>query len=91
LTSNLRQSRRAEGSEAVLVNSGVGFVGQGILTFHATVAEGDAAAAGAWASRPRRGFLDLFQRVPQRSACVTKIPQHLVEEIGSEYLYRAIE
>src|ERR1035441_10875913 len=46
---------------------GVGFICQGVLTFHATVAESEAAAASTWASCPRRRVTVFFQSVPQRT------------------------
>jgi hypothetical protein len=67
------------------VLSAGGFFSPGILAFHATVAEGDAAAAITWARRPRRRFLELLQCVPQRSARIAIIQQHLVEELRSDY------
>lgn len=64
---------------------GVGFICQGVLTFHATVAESEAAATITWASRPRRRVTVFFQSVPQRPACVAVVLQHLGEEIRSEH------
>jgi len=68
----------------MIVRGGGGFVRQVVFALHATVPEREAAAASAWTCRPRRRFLELRQRIPQRPACVAVIYQHLVKELGAE-------